>query len=82
MLLKLSGEIVDLSEQMDEADARSDARTIHSCVQRLRRIGDQQVDFLEQAEGDDLVFARSMMGPVCSRLFLQNLESPAATKCG
>ena len=67
-LITLSEEIVDLSDQMDEADARSDERTVHGCVQRLRRIGDELVDYLEKTDGNDLVFTRFMMGTVCSLL--------------
>ncbi len=64
----LSEEIVDLSDQMDEAHARHDEGTVHQCTRRLRRIGDELVDFLERAEGNDLVFTRFMMGSVCSLL--------------
>ena len=67
-LLALSEEIVDLSDQMEAAEAEKDDRLAHQCAKRLRRIGDELVDHLEQAVGDDLAYARFMMGSVCSLL--------------
>jgi tetratricopeptide (TPR) repeat protein len=75
-LLALSEEIVDLSDRLDKAEAGSDDRLAHTCVKRLRAIGDELVDHLEQAGGDDLAFAQFMMGSVCSLLgFWKQAES-------
>ncbi len=75
-LLTLSEEIVDLSERLEQAEAGSDDRKAHHCVKRLRSIGDELVDCLEHAGGDDLAFARFMMGSVCSLLgFWEQAES-------
>ncbi|TVQ71990.1 MAG: hypothetical protein EA363_05220 [Balneolaceae bacterium] len=75
-LLALSEEIVDLSDRLEEAEAANEDREAHHCVKRLRSIGDELVDCLEQAAGDDLAFARFMMGSVCSLLgFWEQAES-------
>ncbi len=74
-LLQLSETIVDLSDEMDEADAEKDERKLHASMQQLRRIGDELVDYLDQTTGDDHTFARFMMGSVCSLLgFWQQAE--------
>ncbi len=67
-LITLSEEIVDLSDRMDDADARHDERSLHKCIRRLRGIGEELVDCLERTEGDDLAYIRFMMGSVCSLL--------------
>ncbi len=75
-LLELSEEIVDLSDRMDAAENKKDERSIHESEKRLRRIGDELVDLLECTTGDDLAFARFMMGSVCSLLgFWQQAEA-------
>ncbi len=67
-LLQLSEEIVDLSEHIEAAETVKDDRAMHASLQRLRAIGDELVDYLEQTSGDDLTFTRFMMGSVCSLL--------------
>ncbi len=75
-LLTLSEEIVDLSDRLDAAGAGKDDRMAHKCVLRLRDIGDELVDHLAGAGGDDLAFAQFMMGSVCSLLgFWHQAES-------
>ena len=67
-LLALSEEIVDLSDRLEKAEAGNDDREAYHCMKRLRGIGDELVDYLQQAGGEDLAFARFMMGSVCSLL--------------
>ncbi|MFO8029855.1 MAG: hypothetical protein R6U28_08335 [Cyclonatronaceae bacterium] len=67
---------MDLSDALEEADHLGNDCAAHACVKRLRSIGDELVDHLEQASGDDLAFARFMMGSVCSMLgFQQQAET-------
>ncbi|MDG5766830.1 tetratricopeptide repeat protein [Balneolales bacterium ANBcel1] len=74
-LLQLSEQIVDLSDEMDRADENEDERTLQSSVRSLRAIGDELVDYLSRASGDDLAFSHFMMGSVCSLLgFWQRAE--------
>jgi len=74
-LLHLSEQIVDLSDEMDRADADEQEDRLHQAMQQLRRIGDQLVDYIEQTSGDDHAYAHFMMGSVCSLLgFWQRAE--------
>jgi len=74
-LIQLSEEIVDLSEMLEAAEAGKEEQKAHASARRLREIGDELVDHLADTTGDDLAFARFMMGTVCSLLgFWNNAE--------
>lgn len=67
-LLKLSEELVDISEYLDQAEELQDEKVYNKHYQRLRDIGELLVEAVEQVEGDDLAYARFMLGSVCNML--------------
>ncbi len=67
-LIELSEEIVDISEALDQAGENDDDRNYQTQYNRLREIGEILMDGIESLEGDDLAYARFMLGSVCNML--------------
>lgn len=79
-LVELSEEIVDISEYLDQAEENRDDKTYTRHHNRLRQIGDILVDAVERLEGDDLAYARFMLGSVCNMLGFWKQAEEAYTK--
>jgi tetratricopeptide (TPR) repeat protein len=69
-LIDLSEEIVSLSDQLDELEFTDDPATTQPIINRLRAIGDELLQILEDAFGDDEAYAQFALGSVCSLLGL------------
>ncbi len=68
-LLSLSEEIVDLSDRLDEIEFEEDAGSERfKITDRLKNIGDELVEMLEKAGGDDRAFTNFALGSVCALL--------------
>ncbi|MCH8557214.1 MAG: tetratricopeptide repeat protein [Balneolia bacterium] len=67
-LLKLSEEVVDLSDKLDELEFEEESKDRFVIFRRLREIGDELLSHKEKAEGDDLAYANYALGSVASLL--------------
>ncbi len=67
-LLRLSEEIVSLSDRMDEIEFEESGSERYKIISRLKAIGDELVGILEKAQGDDLAFTHFALGSVCALL--------------
>jgi len=67
-LIELSEEIVTLSDKMDELEFSDNPNASQPIVDRLRAIGDNLLQILDTAKGDDEAFAHFALGSVCSLL--------------
>ena len=67
-LLKLTEEIVELSDKLDELEFEEQSKERFVVFRRLREIGDELLGHKETAEGDDLAFTNFALGSVASLL--------------
>lgn len=79
-LIELSEEIVDISEYLDQAEEDQDEQTYTAHYRRLREIGELLVEAVEEIDGDDLAYARFMLGSVCNMLGYWAQAEEAYTK--
>jgi tetratricopeptide (TPR) repeat protein len=67
-LLKLSEQIVDAGEMLEDADPQTQPQRIRKASKQLRHIGDELLRLEHVCSGDDLAFTRFMLGSVCQYL--------------
>jgi tetratricopeptide (TPR) repeat protein len=68
LLLKLSEEVVELSDQLDELEFEEESPQRFEIFKRLREIGDELLAHREAAAGDDLAYLNFALGSVCTLL--------------
>ena len=68
VLLELSEEIVELSDQLDDLEFDEESPRRFEIFKRLREIGDELLLRREAAGGDDLAYLNFALGSVCTLL--------------